>query len=290
MAAITEEYVPIPSGTLWTARQESGSPVVLLHGGPGLWDYLAPVATMLDEVATVYRYDQRACGRSLADSDYDFATEIADLERLREHWGIERWVVLGHSWGATLGLAYALTHPQRTAGLIYMSGTGIDPAWHAAFHANAATLHSLEEQQELDQLKQQLNEAKEDEFNAIDRAYCELSWSADVYNRSRGRELARQLFVGDLHPNYELNRKLTRSGRDFIEADDIPARLAALNVPTLVMHGVADPRPAWAGQQVAELLPNADLALVDECGHLPWLEQPTLTRRLLRDFLQDRVK
>jgi proline iminopeptidase len=52
------------------------------------------------------------------------------------HWGLERVVVAGHSWGATLALHYALVHPRHVQGILYLSGTGIDPAWRAAYHVN----------------------------------------------------------------------------------------------------------------------------------------------------------
>jgi proline iminopeptidase len=58
------EIVSVPDGLLWTIRQGNGPALVCCHGGPGLWDYLAPVAEMVDDLMTVYRYDQRACGRS----------------------------------------------------------------------------------------------------------------------------------------------------------------------------------------------------------------------------------
>ena len=143
-APVEIEYVEVPGATLWTARQGSGPPVILLHGGPGLWDYLGPVAEMIDYLATVYRYDQRACGRSSGGPPYTMSGAIADLEALREHWGHERWVLLGHSWGAMLGLAYALAHPEHTRALVYMSGTGIYADWREAFQANVQARTSPE--------------------------------------------------------------------------------------------------------------------------------------------------
>ncbi len=127
----TVEWVEVEGASLWTARQGSGPAVVLCHGGPGLWDYLGPVAAMIDDLATVYRYDQRACGRSTGGPPYNVATAVADLDALRAHWGLTDWIAAGHSWGATLALAYCLQYPGRARGLIYLSGTGVDPAWHA---------------------------------------------------------------------------------------------------------------------------------------------------------------
>ncbi len=140
---MTEALVPIRDATLWTRVHGSGPPLVLLHGGPGANDYLDPVAAMLDDLVTVHRYEQRGCGRSTAGDHNDVATNVADLEALREHWGHDRWIVMGHSWGAALGLAYALDHPDRVVGLGYLAGIGIDRAWRPAFEEACRTRRDL---------------------------------------------------------------------------------------------------------------------------------------------------
>ena len=71
---VTVEQVAVAGATLWTARQGTGPALVLCHGGPGLWDYLGPVADMVDDRATAYRYDQRACGRSSGGPPFDMTT------------------------------------------------------------------------------------------------------------------------------------------------------------------------------------------------------------------------
>ncbi|WP_433268831.1 prolyl aminopeptidase [Actinosynnema sp. CS-041913] len=103
-----------------------GKPVVFLHGGPGGGS--APVHRRLFDPA-VYRIvllDQRGCGRSVPHAGgpgADLSTNttwhlVADLERLREHLGVDRWQVFGGSWGSSLGLAYAQTHPARVTELV----------------------------------------------------------------------------------------------------------------------------------------------------------------------------
>lgn len=98
-----------------------GKPVVLLHGGPG--------AGCSDNMRRFhdpakYRivlFDQRGAGRSTPHADLTDNTTwnlVADIEALREHLGIERWQVFGGSWGSTLALAYAETHPQRVTELV----------------------------------------------------------------------------------------------------------------------------------------------------------------------------
>lgn len=239
----TVEWVEVEGASLWTAGQGSGPAVVLCHGGPGLWDYLGPVAAMINDLATVFRYDQRACGRSIGEPPYDVATAVADLDALRAHWGLTGWIVAGHSWGATLALAYCLRHPARARGLIYLSGTGIDPAWHAEYKANQAARLGQAGQRRLAELKERLARAQGAEWAALDREYCALSWATDFADQSWARDLARRLFVADLHPNYAVNRLLGADASRVIENEPFTARLPDLRMPTLIIHGEADPRP-----------------------------------------------
>jgi len=98
-----------------------GKPVVFLHGGPGGGSQ--PVYRQYFD-PTLWRivlFDQRGCGRSTPHAELRENTTwhlVADIETLREHLGIDKWTVFGGSWGSTLALAYAQTHPTRTQGLI----------------------------------------------------------------------------------------------------------------------------------------------------------------------------
>ena len=98
-----------------------GQPVVFLHGGPGAGS--APAHRRFFDPAhyRIVVYDQRGAGRSRPLGELRDNTTpllVADLERLRRHLGIERWVVFGGSWGSTLALAYGVVHPERCGGLI----------------------------------------------------------------------------------------------------------------------------------------------------------------------------
>jgi proline iminopeptidase len=99
----------------------TGKPVVLLHGGPG--GGINPVMRRYHD-PQAYRivlFDQRGCGRSTPHASLDENTTwhlVDDIERLRTHLGIERWQVFGGSWGSTLALAYAETHPERVSELV----------------------------------------------------------------------------------------------------------------------------------------------------------------------------
>ncbi len=109
-----------------TSGNPEGKPAVFLHGGPG--GESTPSHRRLFDPSRyrIVLLDQRGAGRSLphaSEAEADLSTNttwhlVADLERLRAHLGIERWLVLGGSWGSTLALAYAETHPERVTELV----------------------------------------------------------------------------------------------------------------------------------------------------------------------------
>ncbi len=133
---MTEQVRHILDTRLWVCDEGTGPPVVLCSGGPGSGDYLEPVASMVSDLTHVIRFEPRGCGRSDPDGPYDLATSLADLDAIRESFGFERWIVGGHSAGAFLALAYCVEYPERVAGVLYLSGAGIqnDRQWHAAYH------------------------------------------------------------------------------------------------------------------------------------------------------------
>jgi proline iminopeptidase len=127
-----ESFVNSDGVNIWTTRTGEGYPVMLCNGGAGCCDYLEPVAGMLDDMAQVIRFEQRGCGRSQPVPPYDIETCLVDLENIRRHYQIDRWIIGGHSWGADLALIYALEHASHVAGLICIAGGRIhnDREWH----------------------------------------------------------------------------------------------------------------------------------------------------------------
>ena len=98
-----------------------GRPVVYLHGGPGAGMEPSMRGVHDSQAYRLVMFDQRGCGRSTPAGELrDNTTQhlVADIERLREHLGIERWIVSGGSWGSTLALAYAQAHPHRCEALV----------------------------------------------------------------------------------------------------------------------------------------------------------------------------
>ena len=128
-----------------TIGKADGVPAVFLHGGPG--SGCQPGHRRLFDPSRFYAvlFDQRGAGRSLPARERAHNTTahlIADMERIRETLGIERWLVVGGSWGATLALAYAEQYPQRVTGLVLRAtflGTRAELDW--AFGAGLQHFH-----------------------------------------------------------------------------------------------------------------------------------------------------
>jgi proline iminopeptidase len=114
-----EYYVPAGGGRLYVREVGSGAPLIVLHGGPDFnHNYLLPE---MDGLASAFRliyYDQRGRGKSslaTLPADISIESEMADLERLRQHIGLESVALLGHSWGGLLAMEYATRHPERVS-------------------------------------------------------------------------------------------------------------------------------------------------------------------------------
>lgn len=113
-----------------TVGAPEGTPAVFLHGRPGGSARSTARSSFDPSGYRAVLFDQRGCGRSrpLADGPVDLSTNttdhlVADIERLREHLGIDRWVVTGGSWGVTLALAYAQRHPDRVRAMVLAAVT-----------------------------------------------------------------------------------------------------------------------------------------------------------------------
>ncbi|MCC7477610.1 alpha/beta hydrolase [bacterium] len=135
-----DELLNINGARLRVISEGSGIPLLLFNGGPGCSDYLGPVAGMLSDLWTVVRFEPRGCGGSDWDGNYGIETTIADAEAIRAHFGFERMLLGGHSFGPGLALAYALAHPGRASGLLSICGGSLlnDRSWAEDYHRNKA--------------------------------------------------------------------------------------------------------------------------------------------------------
>ena len=124
---------------------KGAKPAVFLHGGPGGGCSASHRRLFDPALYDIILFDQRGCGRSTPFASLDNNTTwhlVADIERLREMAGVDQWQVFGGSWGSTLALAYAETHPERVSELvlrgIYLL-TKAEMDWYYQFGVSDAT-------------------------------------------------------------------------------------------------------------------------------------------------------
>jgi len=272
-----------------THGRPDGKPVVVLHGGPGSgctrWH-----PTLFDlEKYRVVLFDQRNCGRSTphaSEPDIDLSTNtthnlVADIEMLRENLGIERWLVWGGSWGSTLALAYAETHPDRVTEMILWgitTGRRSEADW--LFRGGLAPLFP----EQWAQLRAGVPEAADDAD--VVGAYARLLFDPDPDVRARAAHgwclwesatpdwppktgLASRYRDADFALAFA--RLVTHYVRnDLFLEDEVLLRNAGLlaGIPGILINGRFDLQAplgnAWA---LHEVWPRSELVVVDDAGH-----------------------
>ncbi|MFI1729923.1 alpha/beta fold hydrolase [Streptomyces acidicola] len=259
---------------LWASRSGRGTPLVLCHGGPGLWDMFEDVAGLLGGLATVVRWDQRGCGRSeRCAGPWTSERFVADLDAVRAHFGLERTALLGHSWGAQLAIGYALAHPERVSALVYVAGTGIGPDadWHGAYEENL--LARLGERPERFARWLELTDRPQ-RTDEEERQRAVLQWTAEFEDRERAPALAEGMADPWFGVNTECNKALNAERKRIWGTPELYTACQALDLPVLIVDGEGDIRPRSAVDSLERALPRARRVILPDTGHLPWAEDP----------------
>lgn len=119
--------VTLSDGAVFATQRRPGRPgtpdVVLVPGGSGAWDALEPLAEVIGDEATIHRY--RRLEREPSSGVRSVERRVADLDELRQHWGLARMVLIGHWLGAAPALAYAAAHPERVGAVAHLCGIGL---------------------------------------------------------------------------------------------------------------------------------------------------------------------
>ncbi|QFY06392.1 alpha/beta fold hydrolase [Nonomuraea phyllanthi] len=270
---MTAAMIELDDGTrlrTWTTGPVTASqryPVVTLHGGPGVPDYLAPVAGAVDDLCLVHRYDQRGTGGSPWEGEHALARHVRDLALLLDAWGHDRVVLVGHSYGTNLAGYFLLAHPERVAGLIQIAGPFLDP-WREAYRAAERARRTDEQQARLEEL-----DARESRTDAEEIEYLALSWHTDHADRARAWDWA-LASARTLRPvNYAMNAQLNAAKK----TDPLESHLAELrdHLPpgAVIIGGAGDSRPADALRRLGTRL-GCEVVIVPDAGHNPWLEAP----------------
>lgn len=262
-----------------TTRQPA---VVMLHGGPGLPDYLGDIAPMVADLAPAYRYDQRGTGRSPWRGRHSFARHVDDLVELLDSWDVPRAVLIGHSYGTDLASRFCLAHPDRVAAILLMCGPFVGD-WRTGYREERDRRMSAAQQERLRELEESPHRTEEQEVELLT-----LSWFTDHADPERGWRWAARGARRRRPVNWSMNGELGTEGR----ADPLGGHLAELRacLPARaeLLAGADDPRPVSALESLALRL-DLPLTRIEGAGHEPWLERPDAVRAHLRRFVRDAV-
>jgi proline iminopeptidase len=239
----------------------------MVHGGPGVPDYLAPVAGLIDDLCPVHRYDQRGTGGSPWDGEHTIARHVHDLASLLDAWGHDQVALMGHSFGTNLASYFLLAQPERVAGLIQLAGPFLAP-WREADRAAQRVRRSGEHQARLGEL-----DAIAVRTDAEEIEYLTLSWFTDHADRARAWDWALAA-ARTLRPvNYGMNTQLNAAKKTDPLESHVDELRELLPSGAVIIGGAGDTRPAAALRRLRARL-NCEVIIIPNAGHEPWLEAP----------------
>lgn len=277
---LSKDRVNVGDCELYCEQEGSGPPIVLLHGGPGATHHcFHPAFSQAGGFARVVYYDQRGCGASdyKPGAGYSLDQAVADLDGLRKALKIDRWVVLGHSYGGLLAQCYAVKHPESMTGLVLVG-------------SSTATAVPLDPTRQFDYLSPE-ERRRIGEIHRDGR----LSMAQNVYNAFLNGDWKRQNYY---KPSQERFAQIalyewkhdplfrSRVGQDAANVD-LSGAFEQLPVPTLIVEGKWD--LTWNTDKPKKLLrnhPNAKLVMLDHSSHSPFDDEPGEFFATLKAFVQ----
>lgn len=279
-----EARLAVPDGTIWYKVSGTGTatPLVLLHGGPGFSSfYLKPFETLADD-RQVIRYDQLGGGKSGPMTDtslMNIGHFVAELDSLRAALGIERWHVLGHSWGTMLGIEYYRAHPDRVASLTFGSPVFDIPAYAAHARELQLTLS--------DSAQRAIRQA--DATGAYEDPHYQ-----NAINEFYGLYVFRHPVPADLDSTFATVNQavytymqgpseftITGTFKDF----NVTGFLPQVRVPTLLTVGEFDEVGPALVRTHAALIPGARFEVLPGSAHITTWDAPEANLRVVREFL-----
>ncbi|MEZ5478842.1 MAG: prolyl aminopeptidase [Thiolinea sp.] len=285
--------------------EPDGIPVVFLHGGPGAGCEPWHRRFFNPERYRIILFDQRGCGRSTPHASLQNNTTwdlVADLERIRRHLGIEEWLVFGGSWGSTLALAYAETHPERVTGLILRGIFLARPRDIRWFYQEGASrifpdcwqdfLAPIPEAERGDLLQAYYTRLTgENEIARMQAAKAWSNWEGRTANLvpldstvEHFSEPYTAMSVARLEAHYFMHNA-------FLEPDQLLRDARQLiDIPGIIIHGRYDMIcPVEQAYALHEAWPEADFTILPDTGHAG--SEPGIQAALVRatDFMADEL-
>jgi len=261
----------------------SGDPVVLLHGGPGMGDYFDSFPEVLSPPYRVVSYNQRGCGPSSCDGVFEVEKQVADLDTIRTHLGVDRLHLFGHSWGGLLGQLYAKAHPERVASLVLccsMANTGTKVA---AMESKGIAQRVMAKPKR-----------------------SQLAWvCAGTLMQLPGKlgDLGFGLVMKQLLPNYVVRPERAPKAYNVYNASKLAWRATSrsikalgddylgqmsLSAPVLIVQGEEDVIRE-TNALLAARFPTAANVRIANTGHFPWVEEPAVFSKTVLDFYSNIV-
>lgn len=285
--ASEEGYLQLNGVKLYYKILGEGDPVIILHGGPGLHHgYLLAELPILSKKHKLVFYDQRGSGKSvpavLDTENINIEVFVQDLENLRESLGLEKFSLVGHSWGGFLAMHYAIHHPENLSSLILMN-------------SSSATIRGITA--EVDESNRRMADIA-DEINAIQNSeafskgeaqkvvdFYRLIFSTYFFESKKVELLPLEFEASSALSGFEVSNIFTEL--IFSKGVNLLPQLKELAVPTLVIHGDSDPAPVWTAEEIASAIPNAELFIISQCGHFPYIEHPEELLPKLDNFIRE---
>ncbi len=263
----------VGDGTLSGHTGGKGVPALLLHGGPGLPDYLEGLAAELGDLFTTIRYTQRGTLPSTTGDPYTVESHMSDALTVLDAFGLEQAWAVGHSWGGHLALHLAVAHPERLYGVVCINPLGALDDVLPEFRQNLTRDLSDEQVARFDELDAIPGEEATEEVR-LER--LGIIWPNYFFEPATAPPMP----IKNIGP--ECSDGTFASIKEHFEAGTLAKGLRKVKLPVLFVHGINDPLPIKTSIDTRKLVRGSKLARIPRCGHIPWLEQPGFTPRSIR--------
>lgn len=280
------DSIQLSNATLYYYTQGSGEPIVLLAGGPGIASHqIDDLGQMLAKHYKVIYFDQRGTGKSwsypMDTTTINLETAVNDLEILRKHLGISKLRIAGHSWGGILTAAYTAHYPKKVQQVIIIGGGELSPDMTPAVDGNIVARYQLGDTVAYDYWSDSVNAVR-----APDSAHYELrklKWAPISYDRSKLDDILKQAEHGTFTNavNNLMWKSLLKPHEDWVALLQ-----KKYKGKSLIVFGWQDPIGLTTLTQYKEAFPKAIVKGINECGHMPSVEQPAIFYKTILDFLQ----
>ena len=226
--------------------------------------------------------DQRGTGRSVINpwdvSRVTIEAGVADVEALRVHSGAEQVIVMGHSWGGVLAMAYAAEHGQHVRALVLIGSGGANSKWNLRYSQNILARLGPEDFAAV--LKAQGRMATDPEAATVDMI------RATAPAMMMDRELALRS-ADEYGGPATLTPAVTLAMQGWLLDYDLGEGLGALDAPVLIVQGKHDPIGAETARETADLFSGSEVHFLDDAAHEPYVEQPGAFFEIVEPFLRE---